>query len=212
MGLQGSELTSALSSIFEEQRNRLARYLQLPEGAEVIICPSGSDAEYIPVAIAKCLHPTKNISNGISQLNEIGAGSAPASTGKYFSTHAPFLGENSNECLSGFDDIDGIVVPARAADGSVIDSSQRMGEFLHQQLAAGNFPILHGVFGGKTGVRDMIMPGSIEQGDVSLGVVDACQGRFTAGELQAWLEQDSLVLFTGSKFYQVSFQHNGFKL
>lgn len=52
-------------------------------------------------------------------------------------------------------------------------------------------------------MRDEIMPGSLEGGDRSLGVIDACQGRFTLEELSQWLEKDSIVLFTSSKFYQV---------
>ena len=46
------------------------------------------------------------------------------------------------------------------------------------------------------------MAESMESGDKSLGVVDACQGRFSLEELHQWLGQDSLVLFTASKFYQ----------
>jgi len=202
-GLQGKELDSALRSVFNEQRARLAEYLNLPDGAEVILCPSGSDAEYIPVAIAKSLHPSKQIANGITQLNEIGAGSEPASTGKYFSTHAPFLGAHDLQSLSGFDGIDGLVVSARTKDGSVINASQKMNEFAAQQLAENKFPIVHGVFGGKTGVLDEVMPASLEAGDKSIGVVDACQGRFSSQELYEWLdEKNALVLFTSSKFYQ----------
>jgi len=46
------------------------------------------------------------------------------------------------------------------------------------------------------------MPPSLGKGDESMGVVDACQGRFTLKELEQWLGQDSIVLFTTSKFYQ----------
>lgn len=73
-GLKGDELDSSLTSIFESQRKRLSQYLKLPQGAEIILCPSGSDAEYIPVAMAKALHPNKTIANGVTQFNEIGAG------------------------------------------------------------------------------------------------------------------------------------------
>ena len=85
--------------------------------------------------------------------------------------------------------------------------SQKMFEFTTEQLKKGNFPIVHGVFGGKTGVRDQTMPGSMNEGGASLGVVDACQGRFSLEELHQWLDQDSVVLFTTSKFYQVSHLH-----
>jgi hypothetical protein len=202
-GLDGEELESALRKVFQRQRSRLAKYLQLPQGSEVILCPSGSDAEYLPIAIARAIQPGKKLANGVTQLNEIGAGTAPASRGKYFSKYAPFLGDHGDmDYLDGFQEIDGLLIDAREKDGGVIDASLKMKQFTKDQLALGNFPIVHGVFGGKTGVRDEVMPGSLEGGNLSLGVVDACQGRFTLEELREWLDQDSLVLFTSSKFYQ----------
>ncbi len=203
-GLSRWELDSALRSVFDDQRKRLAECLKLPIGAEVILCPSGSDAEYIPIAMAKSLHPTKTIANGVTQLNEIGSGTAPASVGEYFSAYSPFLGANNEDCLTGFEGIQGRAIAARTSDGEVIDASALMTEYCNEELRKGNFPIIHGVFGGKTGVRDNIMPSSLGGGDKSFGVVDACQGRFSLDEMSQWMEQDSLVLFTTSKFYQVS--------
>lgn len=77
-----------------------------------------------------------------------------------------------------------------------------MEDFAETALANGAYPIVHSVFGGKTGLRDGKMVQSLESGDKSLGVIDACQGRFSLKELHQWLEQDALVLFTASKFYQ----------
>lgn len=176
------DLDKALREVFESQRHRLKQYLRLDDlGTQVILCPSGSDAEYIPVAIARALHQDKKIVNGVTQVNEIGAGSAPAAVGKLFSTHAPFLGEISKgmEVLDGFDGVDGTLVNARDDNGALNDASIEMKKFQEEQIASGNFPIVHGVFGGKTGARDNVMPGSVGGGDLSLGVVDACQGRFT---------------------------------
>jgi hypothetical protein len=203
-GLDGAELDLAVRDIFAEQRARLASLLKLPKGAEVILVPSGSDAEYVALAIAKALAPNKKIVNGITQLQEIGAGSAPASVGKFFSTHAPLLGEirKDLEYLDGFDGIDGVTISARKKDGSAVNASQEMKSFVGTALAHNAYPVVHGVFGGKTGLRDDEMPTSLEQGEKSLGVVDACQARFSLEELNHWLEQDCLVLFTASKFYQ----------
>jgi len=199
-----AKLDVALSEVYENQRSRLATLLNLPSDAEVILCPSGSDAEYLPVAIAKALQPSKKIANGVTQLREIGAGSAPAAVGGYFSTHAPLVGElpEGLEYLSGFEGIDGEEISARHKDGSVVDAAAEMKAFADREIKAGNYPIIHGVFGGKTGLRDGSMPGSQNAGDTSLGVVGACQGRFTDEELQSWLAQDSVILFTASKFYQ----------
>jgi len=203
-GLQWEELDLALRDVYAEQRTRISSMLELPEGAEVILCPSGSDAEYIPLAIARALRSDAKITNGITQLREIGAGSAPAAVGKFFSTHAPLLGElpEDLEYLAGFEGIDGVTISARDKDGSVVDAVREMDEFADHAFRHGWYPIIHGVFGGKTGLRDGKMPGSTDGGSTALGVVDACQGRFTLDELKGWLEQDSVVLFTASKFYQ----------
>jgi hypothetical protein len=179
--------------------------LHLPKGAEVVLCPSGSDAEYIPVAIARTIRPDANITNGVTQVKEIGAGSAPAALGRFFSTNVPLAGRIENadhRRLSGFENVDGVTICARENDGSVVTASKHMDRFLQEAFKREEFPILHGVWGGKTGLRDDFMPPSLEGGTKTLGVVDACQGRFTTQELHRWLEQDSLVLFTGSKFYQ----------
>jgi len=203
-GKTGQELDMVLRDIFATQRYRLSVVLNLPRGSEIILCPSGSDAEYIPVAIAKTLHPEATIRNGVTQLNEIGAGTAPAAVGEYFSTHAPFIGklEDGVKMLDGFDGVEGCIVPARTKEGDVVDASLKMKEFTDECLNNGHYPIVHGVFGGKTGVRDTVMPPSLEGAKKSLGVVDACQGRFSLEEMNSWMEQDSLVLFTTSKFYQ----------
>jgi hypothetical protein len=202
--LSDEQLDAELGNVFREQRERIANLLQLKEGTEVIICPSGSDAEYLPLAIARAIKGDVHIANGVTQLREIGAGSAPASVGKYFSTHAPLVGRlpDDAEYLAGFEGFDGVTISAREKNGDVVDASAKMAEFVASSLKRGTYPIVHGVFGGKTGVRDEQMPGSLDAGETSLGVVDACQGRFNLDELQSWLDQDSLVLFTASKFYQ----------
>jgi hypothetical protein len=152
--------------------------------------------------MAKHLYPTANITNAITQLNEIGRGSAPASVGEYFSTHAPFLGETSLTRLTGFNSLEGTLVPARKndGDGSVVDAAALVDAFAKESIRNGKYPILHGVFGGKTGLRDAVMPATTT--DESMGVVDACQGRFTTDEMRSWMARESVVLFTGSKFYQ----------
>jgi len=202
--MDDGSLDSAINDVFADQRNRISNVLQLEKGTEVIIVPSGSDAEYLPFAIARALKGSVPIANGVTQLREIGAGSAPAAVGEYFSTHAPLKGKLSDDAkyLSGFEGLDGITIPAREKNGDAINASQKMDEFVSTSLANGSYPIVHGVFGGKTGIRDERMPGSMDSGETSLGVIDACQARFSLKELHEWLKQDSLVLYTSSKFYQ----------
>jgi len=204
-GESSSIVDQKLSEIFEDQRQRIAASLELPEGTEVVLCPSGSDAEYIPIVMARAGlladdEEQRPMLNVVTQLKEIGAGSSVASGGLYFSTHAPLTGrlEDPDGKLVGFDGIEEISIPARERSGDAIDGSKRAFE-LAEGAPDNAYTIVHGVFGGKTGLRDNVMPGSSED---YMGVVDACQGRFSLEELHSWLEQDSIVLFTASKFYQ----------
>lgn len=197
------EIKTNLARIFSSQRERLAKALGLPAGTQVILVPSGSDAEYFPVAIQRALHQEKKkLLNIITQFHEIGAGSSVAAGGNYFSTHAPLVGKlpDPTAPLPGFDSgISEISIRARETDGTVIDSVAESKAIAGQH--ADSLVISHGVFGGKTGLRDAQMPAS--SGDfTSMGVVDACQGRFSQAELEGWLANGSVVLFTGSKFYQ----------
>lgn len=202
------DVDKTLGGIFQEQRERLAILLDLPAGTEVILCPSGSDAEYLPIAIAKALFPEKTdkISNIVTQYNEVGAGTAPAAGGKYFSTHAPLLGRVSDEAqdLAGFEEASTFNIPARQKlDGSVTSASAEAAELAAKEASDGAYTIVHGVFGGKTGLQDEVMPTSGDFGRTSLAVIDGCQGRFTTEQLTGWLSDNiALVLFTASKFYQ----------
>jgi hypothetical protein len=162
----------------------------------------------LPIVIARALQPEtkkgQRILNIVTQLNEVGAGTNIAAGGMYFSTHAPLNGKVPEGVtrLNGFgaDWLKEVAVPARERDGNVLNASALAAEIAEKD--SGTYPILHGVFGGKTGLRDTVMPGSGNAGCTSLGVIDACQGRFSQEELHSWLEQDSIVLFTGSKFFQ----------
>lgn len=207
-----------LGAVMAEMRERLHAAFQLPEGAEVILCPSGSDAEYIPIAIARALVPetgrSRKIVNIVTQLREVGAGTAPAAGGEFFSTHTPLSGalpsHMVNGRLSGMDDsalLSHVDVPARGRDGSVTDTDAAVADALSAAEEEGSYAIVHGVFGGKTGMMDAQMPrsrGSSHAASESLAVIDACQGRFSLEELHSWLEEgsDAVVLITGSKFYQ----------
>lgn len=201
-GLSPEETEIATRNIFEQQRERLFNVLDLPEGSEIILCPSGSDAEYIPIAIAKALNPNANVTNGSTQLKETGAGTTPASRGQFFSEYAPLMGQVDRSHLEGFETIDGEAIPARNRDGSVVDAKAAMDKFYDDAIANGQYPIVHSVFGGKTGIRDEIVARTLDAGAKALGVVDACQMRLANSELHGWLAEDSLVLVTASKFYQ----------
>jgi hypothetical protein len=66
----------------------------MPEGTGVFLTPSGSDAEYIPLLIAKILNPDpeKEFVNIITCNEEVGSGTVDASKGQFFSTMEPIEG------------------------------------------------------------------------------------------------------------------------
>jgi hypothetical protein len=105
---------------------------------------------------------------------------APAAVGQYFSTHAPLTGRlpDDAEYLVGSEGIDGVTISAGERDGSVIEAAKKMDDFIAASHVCRSYPIVHGVFCGKTGVGDNKMPPSLEAGKKSLGVIDAYQGRF----------------------------------
>lgn len=183
-------------------RQRLARAFGI-QNAALFLCPSGSDAEFVPVAVAQSLAPGKELINVVTQHMEIGAGSAPAANLQYFSASTP-LGASKivGNRLSDSVDIRLAAVPARDADGVPVDTANLrealITEFLQKNTSG--FAIAHSVVGGKTGLRDVVLDSNSTRG--VLGVVDACQGRFTNAELQNWLAKDNIVLLTGSKFYR----------
>ncbi len=202
------DLGEKLQLVFDRQREQITRLLNLPDGSEVIIVPSGSDAEYIPIAIAKTLFPdNKEILNIVTQVKEVGAGTAPAAGGLWFSTHAPLFGKlpthvHEAKQLDGFHDdakVDTLLIPARTEDGEVVDIKQAMVDAFLDGQGGNAYKILHGVYGGKTGMIDQQCGTKLSKG---LTVVDACQGRFQLSELRNWINNDSIVLFTSSKFYQ----------
>lgn len=67
-GLDDASLDQALGPVIENQRERLHKLLDLPQGSEIIFCPSGSDAEYLPIAIARALKGDVPIANGVVQV------------------------------------------------------------------------------------------------------------------------------------------------
>jgi len=184
-------------------RGRVKRAFDLPAGTGVLLCPSGSDAEFLPVAIAQALKPAGRIGNVVSQHLEIGAGSAPAAGLRYFSATTPLGSKpvdiDAKVCATL--DVERFVVPARDADGNARNSSGDVAAFVRDFLRDDDdVVVVHSVLGGKTGLRDAPILTSTEN---VLGVVDACQGRNTNAELREWLEhRGNVVLATGSKFYR----------
>jgi hypothetical protein len=77
--LKANEIST--ESYMHNIRLRLMKVYDMPEGTGVFLMPSGSDAEYIPLVIAKLLNPGKDVLNLITCHEEVGSGTLDASKG-----------------------------------------------------------------------------------------------------------------------------------
>mmetsp|Transcript_5386 Transcript_5386/g.9049 ORF Transcript_5386/g.9049 Transcript_5386/m.9049 type:complete len:484 (-) Transcript_5386:110-1561(-) len=202
-----------IEEVMQEVRERLMEIYGLPEGTGIFLTPSGSDAEYIPLLIAKNLNPQRQIMNIVVCNEEVGSGTLDAAGGRFFSGLEPIPGFTSyaddgvdmGDPVMGLgEDVQTHAVIARNPDGSVVESDAQIEKKLESCKSSGMIPICHSVFGSKTGIiqdyRDKFAS-KVEAMD-GYFVVDACQGRFEKEFLQDLVEKDAMVLITGSKFYR----------
>lgn len=201
---------SAVGMEMEDVRRRLHAALKLPQGSAIILTASGTCAEYIPLAIARELNPTAPILSVHTAEGETGSGGMWACGGKYFNAMVPLDPGSSREegtGVPGFHDIDLIAIPARDASGCQVDAPAALAEAL--RLKAHDEErvfILRDVVGTKTGFEtdDLAAALTPEQRERAYKVVDLCQMRKPLGDVAKHAVYGSMVLLTGSKFFQGS--------
>ena len=64
----------SVGDVMEGVRSRIKTLYNVPPGTEVFLCPSGSDAEYIPLLIAKTLNKGRKIVNVVTCDAEVRSG------------------------------------------------------------------------------------------------------------------------------------------
>jgi len=185
---------------------------------QVVLHPSGSDAELVPLAIAEARAAEVGCSrviNIIAAAGEVGSGTAPAAGGRHFSAFPP-IGDRVplDGVAAGFSPTTTVVELApRSSNGRVLtDYDQRVVAAVvtaeAEAAAAGEaapFFVLHAVDGSKTGLR-VPSVSAIDALRTRLGprvllVLDACQCRSDAAELAWYLGRGAVVLVTASKFF-----------
>lgn len=174
-------------------------------GVEVVLCPSGTDAELVVLSMTGELG--RLLSIVVAPL-EIGSGSVPAAGGHHFSTATPLGGATEPGArLDGFDeaDIDVRTVDVREDDGRLRDP-ETVEQEIGTILGASDGPVLlHVVEGSKTGIR-LPRQAALESWEAALGdrlivVVDAAQMRIDQHTVAAHVGAGRLVFVTGSKFF-----------
>lgn len=203
---------AALSDVDEEflrVRCAIAELLMIDPGlAQVVLTPSGTDAELVALALIFDGGPITNVIVGPT---EVGSGTVLAAGGRHFNTKLPsgdtvVVGAAADEMLAGATRV--CLVDIRDRLGHLLPPcsiDRRVADLVDREVGAGRRVLLHLVEHSKTGAQAPA-PGTVERlrarhGDRMVVLIDAAQGRLTRSEISDALSKDCLVLITGSKFY-----------
>eukprot|EP00172_Hildenbrandia_rubra_P003720 Plantae.Rhodophyta-Hildenbrandia_rubra.ctg629.p1 GENE.Plantae.Rhodophyta-Hildenbrandia_rubra.ctg629~~Plantae.Rhodophyta-Hildenbrandia_rubra.ctg629.p1 ORF type:complete len:669 (-),score=84.38 Plantae.Rhodophyta-Hildenbrandia_rubra.ctg629:932-2938(-) len=206
----------SFAEAMSQTRASISQLVGVVADHDVILHPSGSDAELIPLMAAMIQAKRQNCSriiNIVAAAGEVGSGTAPASGGRHFSAFAP-LGNvvENNGVVNDFPiNTDVVELKPRRNDGTVIADYDNLVEGVVNQgeseSAGGQQPfyILHAVDGSKTGLRlpsrTVLEKLRSRLGQRCLLVLDACQCRSEPEEFEYFLRRGACILVTSSKFY-----------
>jgi len=207
--LQASERPDSVDSLVEDIRAGLKDLWQLPADADVILAPSGTDAELRAVYLAQCVLPAPVVSIVVG-ADETGSGMPLASAGRHFNGETA----NGRRAIKGrrirglANEIDSILIPTLGSDGQVRALDDIDAEVLHstrEAVAQGRGIALNVIIHSKLGTHAP-SAGCVSRIRADFGgkvqvIVDACQARASRTQINAHLAQDSIVLITGSKFF-----------
>jgi sphinganine-1-phosphate aldolase len=207
-GALAGRLDEAVGAETERIRRTLLDALGVApdQGVEVVLTPSGTDAELVALAVALAAgEPVQTIVVG---PNELGRGTVPAATGHHFSTSLP-----SGRSVDRGDEVQGIPsekvslveIPTRDDHGALLPADAVEDAIDAALSAAPSHVLLHVVEGSKTGIR-LPRTGSVQrwqerEGDRLDVVVDAAQMRIDRHTVVDHLERGRMIFVTGSKFF-----------
>jgi hypothetical protein len=200
---------TAASEFANTVRHRLRELLTLPDGVDIALAPSGTDVEMLALALAagSSGRPVVNILVG---PGEVGSGTPQAAACCHYDELAPSgarvtAGTPVDPRLASLVDVR--TVDLRTANGEMHSESEidaAVIELFVEASEADAIVLLHIVAHSKTGVHAPSLACAErlrKTSDDVVVVVDAAQGRFSRRGLREVLQNDYLVMFTGSKFY-----------
>jgi hypothetical protein len=188
-------------------RRALVELYGLPDGARIVLTPSGTDGELCALAVAILGAPATPLTNVLMASEETGAGVPLATRGRHFGTlTARGVSVPQGEVIDGFPtDVELLAVRARSEDGGVRPADEVQEECARRvatAVASGRRVLLHLMDQSKTGLVCLADLDRIDAPRESLDVlVDACQGRLGAEAVRGYLRRGFMVLLTGSKFF-----------
>lgn len=197
----------AYRQALEAVRIRMRAALGLADDIDIVFAPSGTDLEYVALALAAA-HSGQPITNILLGQDEVGSGCALAAAGRHFANETAVRTQCvRGSSIAGFGDVELASLAVRDAGGQPLSSGAlvaSIGNVARNASIAGRHALVHVVHGSKTG---LVLPdlGGIDRLRDSFGtrmsfVVDACQARLEPWQLREYLDRQAVVLLTGSKF------------
>jgi hypothetical protein len=188
---------------------QLIKLLGIEKTHDIILSPSGTDAEYIPNYLIESLHPNKHIINIVISPLEIGGGSSLAASDCFFSIQLP-----DNASVDTFEkvrpsNVDAVkYVSLRDLHGD-IKSQQELYQELYSITKEHDHPntaiIVHLVDSAKTGIGGPSLNTISQLEDAILHakiykIVDAAQFRIAKENISNYADDNTFIIITGSKF------------
>ena len=210
LGETGTDLPAAsYADRLERLRARIRSAYAIPDEADIVFAPSGTDLEYVALACVagRGRGGTHNILLG---ADEVGSGCIHSAFGRYFANETALgIATRPGDPVPGIGEthVEMIDIPVRDEAGRARASATiagAMDEAIAGAEGEGRHVLVHVVHGSKTGLilpslDDVDALASRHRETVSF-VVDACQARITSPAIADYLERGAIVFVTGSKF------------
>lgn len=209
----------AYGRALDELRARIRKAYRLPTDIEIVFAPSGTDLEYLGLAL--CKERGEGLRNILLGADEVGSGCSYSASGQFFAEEtARGIRVAKGDPMGGRlpARIELYNIPVRDDRGAAYrgeEIARRIEAAVEEASRARKHTLVHVVHGSKTG---LVLPDFehidalfARYGDQVTFIVDACQARVTSAAIADYLERGCAVLVTGSKFMGAP-PFNGFAL
>ncbi len=206
----GALSAASYAVTLDQLRVRILAAYGIPAGtADVMFAASGTDLEYLGLAMAK-----GKAAGGIRTIllgaDEVGSGCIYSARGQFFASEtARGVTVEKGAAIGGRlpGTVEMVSIPVRDDAGRAVSAATMATAIdarLYEAEAAGQFTLVHVVHGSKTGLVLPAFEGvdalKAAHGDAVGFIVDACQARITSAAVAAYLDRGCAVMLTGSKF------------
>ena len=196
----------------EKLRRNLKALLELDIcDGDIVFSPSGTDSELHALHLARLWHARAGggaITSIVVAAEETGSGVPLAAAGCHFNPiTSAGVAASKGQALAGMAGVGHVAIPVRDADGvrDLASIDEDVSRAVAKAVKDGGRAVLHVMHHSKTGTRApsaaCIDALRAEHGMKIQFVLDACQFRLSRRKLRQYLDQNFLVLVTGSKFF-----------